>query len=82
MNPKMHIEVALVFSGIGTVGALEVHLVAAGLCLASGLRLPLVSVLYMILQVLLSAKCSLTVLTFQVVLLHFLGGGEQQMIKV
>lgn len=76
MNPKMHIEIALVFCGIGTVGALEVHLVAAVLRLASGLRLPLMSVLYVIFQVLLSAKRSLTVLTFQVVLLHFLWGGE------
>ena len=68
VNSQVHVEVALVLGGVGAMRALEVHV--PHLPLGPLAALALVRVLDVVLQVLLAAKRSLTVVALEVVLVH------------
>ena len=68
MNSQVDVEIALMLGGVWAMRTLEVHI--SHLSLGALTALPLVRVLNVILQVLLPAKRSLTVVALEVVLVH------------
>lgn len=69
MNSEVHIEIALMFGGVGAMCALEVHVPVLSFWPLGSF--PLVRVLNVVLQVLLTAKGAFTVAALKIVFVHF-----------
>lgn len=70
MDSKVHIQITLVFCRVWTMCTLEVHVAAILSRLFPVWTFPMVCVFHMVFQIFLPTKCSLTVLTFQIVFFY------------